>query len=197
MRDPEQGLAHLSLAEALLYTGGDPEVRGHHLAWAVQLLPHNPRAHLRYAERLRAIGALEASRRQVGCALERRPTYAEASRLAAELDLQAGRWADAERAARSAIHAERANHRNWVILGEILRTRGAYAAAGQAILTAAKSVGTSAPLYRRAAELFEAAREHAAAAAALARADAIDPPPETRRLRPLPRARNRRSSRRR
>ena len=194
---PDLGLAHLSLAEALLYTGARSKERAHHLAWAVQLAPDNPRAHLRYAEYLGTTGDLEASRRQVACAIERRPSYAEAHRLAAGLDQKAGRLADAEQAARAAVRVDPADHRNWVILGEVLKARGAHAAAGQAILTAAETVGRSAPLYRRAAELFKAALEYDAAAAAYARADAIDPPPKTRELRPLPRARARRHTRRR
>lgn len=194
-RDPERGLAHLSLAEALLFAGAEPNVQAHHLAWSVQLLPDNPRAHLRYAQLLHRAGATRAARRQVSCALERRSNYAEALRLAAELDLRGNRLDEAERAARAAIRAERDDHRNWVILGEILKARGAHAAAGYAMLTAARAVGRSAPLYRRAARLFRAAREHDAAAAAYARADAIDPPPEARALRPLPRARGRRRPR--
>lgn len=195
--DPQFGLGHLALAEAMLFTDHTPDQRQRHLAAAVVLLPDNPRAHLLFAGASAEIEAHEVAERHWRCALKLKPSLVEAHAELARHYLAHGQAPKAEKEARAALALEGDKYGHFVLLGRALEAQGRSKAAGAALEQAAEKVGRSAALYRQAARLYENGNAEDDAARMRAVADRLDPPSRPRDLRPLRKARRRSRKKRR
>lgn len=193
--DPMHGLAQLELAQAHLYTDNDHGAMYRALASAVQLLPRNPRAHMRYAALAADAQQTDVAIRHFECALALKPGTTEARYALAKQYLKKQDALAAEEQIRRALQDDQSNAQAHVLLGDVLEAKGEPLAAGQSVETAARMVKKSAVLYRRAGSLYEVAGDEAAAARVRQVADEIDPPQEKRDLRPLRKARTKRSRR--
>ncbi len=194
--DPMHGLAQLELAQAHLYTDNNHDAMYRALASAVQLLPRNPRAHMRYAALAADAQQTDVAIQHFECALDLKPGTTEARYALAKQYLKKQNAVAAEAQLRRALQDDQSNAQAHVLLGDVLEAKGEPLAAGQSVETAARMVKKSAVLYRRAGSLYEVAGDEAAAARVREVADAIDPPREKRDLRPLRKARKRRGRRR-
>lgn len=183
--DATFGLAHLEAAVSHLYTDNDRDELSAHLSAAVVLLPRNPRAQLQYARFQREVGNLDLAERHLGCALALAPTHAPTHEALARLLLVQDRAADAEARARSAVALAPTKTTYRVLLADILTRRQRFMEAGVEVEQAAKQVGRSAALYRRAAGLYAQGGATTDAARLRRIADKLDPPRQRRRLRPL------------
>lgn len=183
--DPVHGLTHLAKAESHLVTDYDVEQMRHHLATAVVLLPTNPRAHLRLANFAADVGEKEVAVTHWRCALELKPSYAEARFFLARHLVATGSVAEAEVELRRVLAEGKRTVTTLVLLAEALEAQGKLLEAAQRVEEAAQEAKTSAVLYRRAGTLYESASSPLSARRVRAKADRLDPPPKTRRMRPL------------
>lgn len=195
--DPMHGLAQLALAQAHLYTDNDHPKMFSALASAVQLLPRNPRAHMRYASLAADAQETDVAIQHFECAIALKPTTTEARYAIAKQYLKKGRAEDAEKQIRLALETDPKNAQAHVLLGDVLEAKGQPRAAAESVEKAARMIEKSAVLYRRAGGLYEVAGAEAEAARVRRVADQIDPPKEKRDLRPLRKARKKRRRRRR
>lgn len=195
--DPSHGLARIALAETHWLTDNNAPLIREHLAAAALLLPQNPRAHLRFADINAELDEGEVAARHYRCALTLSPDLTAAHVRLAKHALGASQAAEAERHIRAAIAAEPKQYLHLVLLGQALRAQGRPQDAAKALEGAAVLKGTSAPLYRRAARLYEDAQAPKDALRMKRIADDLDPPKKTRSLRPLRKARPRKKRKRR
>lgn len=184
--DPTFGLAHLELADALL-RGMDPDADriGQHLARAVVLLPHNPRAHELFARHAEISGDAELAVRHYRCALERRAGLDDARyRLAVQL-FELGRYGEAGAQLQELLRRDRSLVSARVLYAQVLTSEDRLEEAGRQLEVAARLSRGNPVLLRRAADLYAQAGAQDRADALDAEADARDPPKEGRDLRPL------------
>ena len=187
--DPTFGLAHLEAALSHLYTDNAHDALLSHLSAAVVLMPRNPRAQLQYARLQRELGESRLAETHFDCAVQISPALAPAHESLARLLLTQGRVEEAEQRARAAVGLQPTETTYRVLLADILTRREQWNEAGKEVELAARQVGRSAALFRRAAQLFARAGAEQDAQRMRAMADEIDPPPAKRRLRPLRRRR--------
>ena len=187
--DPTFGLAHLEAAVSHMYTDNAENKMLRHLSAAVVLLPKNPRAHLRYGQFQKEHGAMDLAERHLDCALDLAPELADAHEAMARLFLQQDRTAEAERRARSAVALAPTETTYRVLLADILSRRDRFKEAGVEVEQAARQVGRSAALFRKAAALYAQGGADDEAQRMRAAADKLDPPPTPRKYRPLRRRR--------
>jgi tetratricopeptide (TPR) repeat protein len=183
--DPYHGLAYLYAAESHLYTDDDHEAMRALLEHAVELLPENPRAHLRYGEYFAEIGKKPDATAEWRCALELREDLVDARVHLGRLLLENGDAELAEKELRTALASATNDVQVHLLLGDVLETEKKFNEAAVEVLIAARSSAKPAALYRRAGHLFEAAGNLLAAKKARKQADVLDPPPKARNLRPL------------
>lgn len=183
--DPYHGLSHLGAAESHLYTDNDVNEMRRHLAAAVILLPTNPRAHLRLAELAIELRDRALALTHLRCALQLKPTYAEARFMLARQLAASDRNSEAEIELTSVINTGYEVVSSRVLMAQVLEAQGRLLEAAQQIEAAARHVRTSAALYRRAAKLYVAADSPLFARRMKRLADRLDPPPRARRMRPL------------
>ncbi|MEM1026326.1 MAG: hypothetical protein AAGD10_21735 [Myxococcota bacterium] len=183
--DPTFGFAHLGLARSQLLMGSDRDAMLGHAATATALLPDNPRAHHLLAKVLDERGATRPARTHLLCALELRPSLHEARADLAVLQLDAEAYAEAGSTLEELIRRQGSEVQTQVLLARAYAGMKRWADAGQAMEAAARQAGRNAVLLRRAAQLYEQGGLEQRAATVRMRADAIDPPPENRNLRPL------------
>ena len=164
---------HFHLHVAALHQGG-------HLIlerWHRLLLPthgvHNDQQLLRPLWLCLGNAALHAR-----CAADRKPDYFEAQMLLARVEQEQGNLPTAIRAAEAATQLDPKSSTAWVLKAEIESQQNKLALAAASMKKAADLVGRSAPLYRKAADLAEAAQDAQTAAALRARADELAPPPK-------------------
>lgn len=179
---PGFGLAHLRLAEALAYTGGSARQRVAHLSAALLDLPRNPRAHVRLADALEETDDAPGALVHLGCALALDGRLDDARRHAVRLALELEGPAAAEARLDPLLHTG-PSASDWIVASDVYAAGGNLDGAADAMQKAAQTA-KSAPLYRRAAGLWERAQNPERAEAAKDRADALDPP-ERRKMRPL------------
>lgn len=181
---PADGLLALSLGEAALLAG-NASLGQQALREATRLLPENPRAQLLSA--IAETNGGDPSRRETA---KKRAVELKAEAFAVLLD-----EADALDRAGSrltidaltlAVEISPKDVRANVRLAEAYRAAGATKEAARALETAAKAAAKSAPLFRQASDLWKEAGELEKAAELRKEADALDPPPPKRKLRPLP-----------
>jgi tetratricopeptide (TPR) repeat protein len=182
--DPYQGLTHLAAAESHLFTDNDASKMRNHLTTAVLLLPQNPRAHSRLADYLAEIGEADAAITHWRCALALKPSLTEARLNLGRYLLTLDRAPEAEMELR-AIDGGPTDPVVLALVGDALTKQGKLPEAAQAIEEAAKRSGPSATLLRKAADLYDAAKNRLSARRVRAQADRIDPPPRERKMRPL------------
>lgn len=190
--DPVHGLTHLEKAQSHLLSDYDVEKMRRHLATAVVLLPKNPRAHLRLANFAADVGETSVAVTHWRCALELKPSYAEARFFLARYLVASGRAAEAETELRRVLADGKRTVATLVLLAEAMEAQGKLLEAAQLIEEAAREAKTSAVLYRRAGALYESASSPMSARRVRAKADRLDPPPKSRRMRPLRKRRRRR-----
>jgi tetratricopeptide (TPR) repeat protein len=183
--DPNLGLAYVEKAESHLLFDNDQLAINALLVRAIALLPDNPRAHLRYAEVLRADGDEAGAEREWRSALALRSDLSEAriglADLLARRGDRAGATAELERVIRERPTSVQAR----VQLAELLDSSGRTLDAAKQLEAAARAAERSADLYRRAARMYETAGDARTAASLRAIADRLDPPGKIRKLRPL------------
>jgi len=195
--DPSHGLARIALAEAHWLTDNNAPLIREHLAAATLLLPNNPRAHLRFADINAELDEGKVAARHYRCALALSPDLTAAHVRLARHALGAGQAAEAEAHIRAAIAAEPKQYLHLILLSQALKAQARTRDAAKAAEDAAVLKGTSAPLYRRAARLYEDASAPKDALRLRRIADELDPPKEARDLRPLRKARPRKKRKRR
>ena len=186
--DPDHADAHLAKAKSHLQFDGDTEAIRHHLNQTIIRAPQNAEAQGLFANVLAHANDHEGATAHYRCALHLDPSR-ELVRvdLAAQL-LQRGDFLRAEAELRQ-VRAQ--NLRTRSLLALALEGQGKLQAAAEVIKTAAEDLQTSPVLYRRAADLFARAQVLDQAEEMRAKADAIDPPPARRKMRPLVKARRR------
>lgn len=184
--DPEIGLAYVLKAETHLFTDNDHAKMLPLLVRALELLPANPRAHLRYAELLAESGQTEQAESHFRCAIELKPDLVEARRWLVQRRLTEGNLGEAEREVKLALADAPDDVQARVLFGAVLEAENRPLDAAKELSAAAELAGRSAALYRRAGTLYEAAGDRLAAKKARAVADHIDPPKKERSLRTLP-----------
>jgi tetratricopeptide (TPR) repeat protein len=189
--DPFLGLAYLEGAETHLYTDNDAQEIKRLLVRALELLPANPRAHLRFGEVLHELGDNKLAEAHWRCALELRGDLIDARRQLGALLLATGRVEEAVRELQVAAEQEPDELQTQVVLANALEASGKTLDAAKAVEGAARIAGKSAALYRRAGQLYEVAGSFVAAKRVRALADRLDPPKKERQLRPLKKARKR------
>ncbi len=188
--DPFHGLAHLGVAESHLYTDNDAASMQAALTRALSLMPTNPRAHLRAGEVAAERGEKQRAEAHLKCALELRPDYPDAQRRLAKYLYVEQRYPEAEEAISSLAGAEASSDVEALMLAaDIFEASKKFRQAAERVELAATAAKGSAPLWRRAANLYESAGNLVAAKKARAAADKIDPPKKERNLRPLQKAR--------
>jgi tetratricopeptide (TPR) repeat protein len=183
--DPTHALAHLAKAEAHLYGDGETDRMLVHLSQAVLLRPDNPRAHAQLGSVLSSAGESRLARVHLRCALDLRPDLHEARYRLAVIQLEAGAWTQAESTLSELARYQGPDVRNQTLLGRVYERQGRYEEAAAAVERAARLARSNPVLLRRAATLYAQAGLTEQAYRARARADAIDPPPDRRDLRPL------------
>ena len=194
--DSGHGLAHLEQAESNLFMGKDPLTLEPVLARAVELMPQNPRAHMRYAEVLADIGRPGDAEEHWRRALVLKPELIDPRLQLAALLERGGELHAARSELERAVIIQPRDVRARMRLGELLEGQRRFEDAALHVEIAADAA-RSAPLYRRAAALYESAGRLRLADELRARADRIDPPAETRKLRPLPKARKKKGRKKR
>jgi tetratricopeptide (TPR) repeat protein len=182
--DPYHGLTHLAAAESHLFTDNDPSKMRSHLSTAVLLVPENPRAHSRLADYLAEIGEADAALTHWRCALSLKTGFHEARVNMARYLVTLNRAVEAETELRT-IEGALTDPVILALLGDALAAQGKLLDAAQSIEEAAKRSGPSAPLLRKAGDLYDAANSRLSARRVRAQADRIDPPPRERKMRPL------------
>lgn len=188
--DPTYGLAYLAQADSLKGLG-ETEARKMPLMKAILLLPDNPRAHAELGLVLSDLGESEPAMVHLACALSRRKDLHDARMRLVLEQMDAGDYADAESNLRTLMDAQGPSVRTLAMLGRVLEAQGRFAESAQAVLQAAGMARENAVLLRRAAVLYDRADQPEKADAVRERADAVDPPPPSRDMRPLPPARRR------
>ena len=183
LADPYHGLTHLAKAESHLFTDNDTGRMRQHLATAVLLLPQNPRAHSRLADFLAETGESEEAVMHWRCALALKSSFSEARIHLARHLVTHSRASEAEVELRT-IEGGLTDVTVLVLLGDALAAQGKLLDAATLMEEAAKR-SPSAPLYRKAGDLYEQAESPMSARRVRAQADRIDPPPTERKMRPL------------
>ncbi|MGF1508789.1 MAG: tetratricopeptide repeat protein [Myxococcota bacterium] len=183
--DPSLALAHLGKAEAHLHTDADADAMLFHLASAITIRPDNPRAHSLLGSVLADIGERRLAEIHLECALNLRSELHETRYRLAVVQLAAGRLERAEYTLRDLLAREGPESRTHVLLGRVYEAMGRFEEAASAVERAANGAGQNPALLRRAATLYRRAGLWDRAEQLKAQADAIDPPPAQRDLRPL------------
>jgi Tfp pilus assembly protein PilF len=183
--DPYHGLAYLGKAESHLYTDNDQVAIRSLLERAVELLPENPRVHLRFGEFFAEAGSKPLAEAEWRCAIELRKDLLEARLHLARLIFENGDPATAEHELRDAVAIAPADVQAHVLLGDVLEAEKKIIDAAKEIESAAQLAAKSAALYRRASTLYTAGGNLIAAKRTKKEADKLDPPPKIRKLRPL------------
>jgi Tfp pilus assembly protein PilF len=183
--DPYYGLAYLGKAESHSLTDNDLVATRSLLERAVELLPENPRVHLRYGEYFAETGKKPEAEAEWRCALELRKDLVEARLHLARLILERGDAESAQMELRTAIASSPGDVQAHVLLGDVLESQKKFLDAAKEIEAAAQLAAKSASLYRRASVLYQAAGNLLAAKRTKKAADRLDPPPQNRKLRPL------------
>ncbi|MCC7384197.1 MAG: tetratricopeptide repeat protein [Deltaproteobacteria bacterium] len=191
--DPEHGLAYVHAAQSQQFVDDDLKEIHRLLSRALELVKDSPRAHLRFAEACAAIGDDGAADRHFHRALELKSEWADAHlAYAAFLErVSPPRHDRALASLRTAARLEPSDTRIRVQLADVLDRTGAHQEAAREMENAAVAVGKSAPLFRRAAELYELASAPRDAERMRKIADRIDPPPPKAKKRELRPARGR------
>jgi len=183
--DPTFGFAHLGLAETQLLLGTDRDRTLAHAATAADLLPNTPRAHHVLARVLKERGAVRPARIHLMCALELRPSLHQARADLAILQIEERSFSDAVSTLNELTQRQGPEVQTQVLLARAYAGMKRWSDAGEAMERAAQRAGQNAVLLRRAARLYDKGGFEELATTARLRADAIDPPPEGRDLRPL------------
>lgn len=186
--DELHGLAFLHKAENHLRLDDDPQVARILLKEALDLLPDNARAHLRYAEAAARLGFDVEAETYLKKAIALRSDLAEAHVLLAQHYEKTKRIEEAAQSLQAAAKTNPADIQVRVALVGLLDQLGRVDQAAQEMEAVAVHTKKSAPLYRRAADLHDRANRAADADRLRAIADEIDPPPQARKMRELPAA---------
>jgi len=189
--DPEHVLARLHAAELRLSLGEELARADRDLGPALKLAPDNARAHLRAGQIAQQLGDLPRAQTFLSQATKLKPDWDEPQYELADVWLRMGRAEDAVTAGRKAVELAPDRLELTMRLVGVLEGAGRPADAAKEMEAAATRIGKSAPLFRRAAELFDAAQLHEDAVRLRKVADKIDPPPVVPKKRELPPARKR------
>lgn len=190
--DPSHGLTHLFKAESHLYTDNDVEAMRKHLSLAILLLPNNPRAHRLFGDLSGDNGAPDAALRHWKCALDRKPNMHQAHLRLAQHHYTQRELDQAQQHLNPLLKQPKLSVRVLVLASDIYAAQDKLLEAAQHMERAAQTAGASAALLRRAANLYDRANSPLSARRVRGRADAIDPPKEQRKMRPLRKRRRRR-----
>lgn len=186
--DELHGLAYLHKAENHLLLDHDPQIPRILLKEALDLLPDNPRVHLRYGDAAIRLGHDEEAEAHWRRAMELRPDLAEPYLQLARYYEERQQLEKAVSAMQAATKADPNNVQARVVLADLLGRLGKHQAAAKEMEAVAEQTSRSAPLYRRAADYYELASLEADAERLRAIADTLDPPPDQRKMRDLPAA---------
>ncbi len=179
--DVTHALARLARAQLGEIQGADPEHIRADAATAVYLLPKNPRAQITFARIAEPNLALHHWR----CAVTLAPESAEAHFNLGRSYLSFGQLSDALTSLEEAYRLGPEVIAHGVTLAAALEQAQKLARAAQ-VLEDAANKARSAPIYRKAALLWDSLERPQDAARARQAADHLDPPPPARPLRPLP-----------
>ncbi len=185
--DPGLAEAHLAKAHSHLMSDGSLEAILKHTATALRIQPLDPASQIAFASAL-----LDAQEPKVA-ALHYRCALALGAAADTELGLARAQLAAGEgQQAIEALHRAQKSSGDrpeiQVMIGQAHEAQGEKRKAAQALERAAKLLGRSAVLLRKAARLYEAAEDLDAAARVRSQADDIDPPARRRKMRQLRKA---------
>lgn len=191
LADPEHVLARLSAVELRLSLGEELERAARDLAPALKLAPDNSRAHLLAGQLAQQLGDAPRAGEHLSRAAKLKPDWDEPHFELADVWARLGRTDDAIAAGTRARQLSPDRLEVTMRLVDLLAGAGRPADAARELETAATRIGRSAPLFRKAAQLFEEAALPVDATRLRRIADTIDPPPVAKRTRELPPARKR------